>query len=428
MPGVPNGWPGPTASVASFRLFTAIVAITALLSGCTNGSHPGPQASPTKTGGSLVIWSAPGGAAALRPFVDTFAKTRGVSITVRDAPVGMPSDFVSEAKSGRGPDIFAGPHEWIGSLIEEGLIAPVPLTGKQKGAFAGAAVRAVTYDEKVYGVPYGIENVALIRNTDLVPDPPRSIEEAVAIGSQLQRLGKVTSPLAYPVGQHGDAYYLYPLYVSGGGYLFGKKSEEEELDLKDLGVGKPEGVAAFNKIASLGAKGSGVLKPEVDLDAAVAAFVAGKTPFLVTGPGMLPRLRASGIDYQITAIPGFNGGKGTGPLIRVSAYFVSAKSANSTLAGELVASVLSKIEVSTALYGAESRPPALTSGLGRVSDIDPDVQPFFDTGRGGQLVPAVPEMALVWGPFGQAEVAVLTGADVQQTVQAAAKAMSRVGR
>jgi arabinogalactan oligomer/maltooligosaccharide transport system substrate-binding protein len=426
MPGIPNGWRGPIQNVAAFRLVAVAAAITALLAGCTDDRRADPQASPTRTGGSLVIWSAPGGAAALRPFVDRFAKTRGVSVTVRDAPAGMPADFVSAAKNGQGPDIVAGPHEWIGSLVEAGVIEAVPLSSTEKGVFAGAAVRAVTYEGKTYGVPYGIENAALIRNTDLAPDPPHSIEEAVAIGGQLQRLGKVTSPLAYPVGQHGDAYYLYPLYASAGGYLFGKKSDDKP-DLKDLGVGKPEGVAAFSKIASLGVKGSGALKPEVDLDTAVATFVAGETPFLVAGPGVLPRLRDSGIDYQITSIPGFNGGNGTGPLIRISAYFVSAKSTNPALARELVVNVLSKTEVSTALYGAESRLPALTAGLERARDNDPDLQPFFDTGRGGLLVPAVPEMALVWGPFGQAEVAVLTGADVQQTVQIAAKAMYRGG-
>ena len=64
--------------------------------------------------------------------------------------------------------------------------------------------------------------------------------------------------MALPVGPNGDAYHMYPIYTSGGGYLFGK-GPEGDYDPKDLGLSKPEATKAFEKISELGEKGDGAL-------------------------------------------------------------------------------------------------------------------------------------------------------------------------
>jgi len=40
------------------------------------------------------------------------------------------------------------------------------------------------------------------------------------------------------------------------------------------------------------------------------------------------------------------------------------------------------------------------------------------------VLPAIPEMAAIWDPFGKAEAAIIGGADVTSTVAAAAKTIS----
>ena len=49
--------------------------------------------------------------------------------------------------------------------------------------FAETAIQAMTYDGKVYGVPYSIENVALVRNADLVAEPASTYDEVIANGT-----------------------------------------------------------------------------------------------------------------------------------------------------------------------------------------------------------------------------------------------------
>jgi arabinogalactan oligomer / maltooligosaccharide transport system substrate-binding protein len=114
----------------------------------------------------------------------------------------------------------------------------------------------VTFNGQLYGIPYAIENVVLFRNTDLAPQAPKTLDELVAKGKELKAAGKVNEIMALPVGPNGDAYHMYPIYTSAGGYLFGKGAEGD-YDPKDLGLSKPEAAKAFEKISKLGEKGDG---------------------------------------------------------------------------------------------------------------------------------------------------------------------------
>jgi len=89
-----------------------------------------------------------------------------------------------------------------------------------------------------------------------------------------------------------------------------------------------------------------------------------------------------------------------------------------------VANYLTRTDLARALYDAEPRPPALTAALDQVKASDPDALKFLEAGRNGVILPAIPEMATIWDPFGKAEAAVVGGADVASSVQAAAKAIS----
>ena len=53
--------------------------------------------------------------------------------------------------------------------------------------------------------------------------------------------------MALQSGQTGDAYHIYPLFSSGGGYLFGKQANGD-WDPSDVGVDSAGSVAAFTKI------------------------------------------------------------------------------------------------------------------------------------------------------------------------------------
>ncbi|HKS99113.1 MAG TPA: maltose ABC transporter substrate-binding protein, partial [Rugosimonospora sp.] len=398
---------------------TGVIVVSALAlatAGCGGGSSTGARSStPPKNTGSLVIWADDQRAAALKPFADKFSAANGVKVEIQAVSKDLQTTFVTASQAGKGPDVVVGAHDWIGNLVQNGAIDPVPLTDQQKAQFADIALKAVTFNGQVYGVPYAIENLALIRNTDLAPTAPSTMEDLVAAGKALKAAGKVSNIMALQVGQTGDAYHIYPLFTSGGGYLFGTKAGGD-YDPADLGVDTPKSVAAFTKIRALGEKGAGALTRAITSDNAIPTFTAKKTAFLVSGPWALPDIKKAGIHYDITPVPGFAGAGPAQPFVGVQAFYVASKGKDKALANEFVTNYLTAPDLQVALYQANPRPPALTAALDQVKSGDPDVQKFLDAGKGGAVLPAIPQMAAIWDPFGKAEAAIIGGADVPSTL------------
>jgi arabinogalactan oligomer/maltooligosaccharide transport system substrate-binding protein len=318
---------------------------------------------------------------------------------------------------------MVGAHDWIGNLVQNGAIDPVQLSTAQQDGIAANAIKAVTFNGQVYGVPYATESLALIRNTALAPQAPATVEDLVAAGTRLKAQSKVSEILCLQSGQKGDAYHLYPLYASAGGYLFGADATGG-YDARDLGVGKPGSIAAFARIRALGEKGSGALKRSITPENSIATFTARKCAFLVSGPWAVTDVKKAGIAYDISKVPGFAGGKPATPFLGVQTFYVAAKGKNKALAQEFVTNYVTAPELAVALYRAEPRPPALTAAYQQVSGGDTDLAKFVEAGRDAVPLPAIPEMAAVWDPFGKAEAAVVGGADPVTAVGAAAKAIS----
>ncbi|MEN3310509.1 MAG: maltose/maltodextrin transport system substrate-binding protein [Micromonosporaceae bacterium] len=410
------------------RIRTTGVIVASVLAlaaaGCGGGSKAGTSSSTApKAGGTLVIWADDQRTAALRPFADKFSAANGVKVQVQAISKDLQTTFVTASQSGKGPDIVVGAHDWIGNMVQNGAVDPVQLTDQQKSQFAGIALAAVTFNGQVYGVPYAIENLALIRNTDLAPTAPSTMDDLVTAGKALKAGGKVTNIMSLQVGQTGDAYHIYPLFTSGGGYLFGTKANGD-YDPTDLGVDKARSVAAFAKIRALGEKGSGALTRSITADNAIPTFTARKTAFLVSGPWAIPDVKKAGIHYDITPVPAFAGGSPAQPFVGVQAFYVASRGKSKALANEFVTNYLTQPDLQVALYQANPRPPALTAAFDQVKTSDPDLEKFMAAGKGGAVLPAIPQMAAIWDPFGKAEAAIIAGADVPGTLAAAAKAIT----
>jgi arabinogalactan oligomer/maltooligosaccharide transport system substrate-binding protein len=374
-------------------------------------------------GGEVVIWADDKRAAVLTDFASKFSASAGFNLKVQAVSKDLQTNFVTASQAGKGPDIVVGAHDWIGNLVQNGTIEPIQLTDEQKGAFNPIAIKGVTFNGQVYAVPYAVENLALIRNTELAAEAPKTLDELVAAGKKLKSSKKATEILALQVGTNGDAYHIYPLYAAAGGYLFGM-TDNGDYDPKDLGVAKPEAVEAFARIGKLGEKGAGALKRSIGPENSISVFTGKKTAFLVSGPWAITDIKKAGVPYDISPIPGFEEGKPAKPFVGVQAFYVASKGANKALAQEFVTNYLTAPELAVALYQAEPRPPALTAALEQVKGNDPDVEKFLNAGQSGDILPAIPAMAAVWDPFGKAAAAVVGGAQAKSTVEAAAKVIA----
>ena len=406
------------------RTAAAVIAAALVATAC-GGDADGAATGGTgadASGTDLLIWTGGGpGGEATKALAAAFGKANGVNVTVQIVPKDLQTTFVTAAQAGNSPDVVMGAHDWIGNLVQNGAIDPVQMSDQTQSLFEPLAIKAVTFNGQTYGIPYTMNNIVLFRNTDLVPQAPRTFEDMVATGQALKAAGKVTEVVAYPIGAVGDAYHINPLYTSAGGYMFGTKPDGD-LDPADLGVAKADAATAYRKISALGEKGEGVLKRSITTDNIMSLFTGRKTAFMVSGPWQFADLKKTGLDFDVSPVPGFAGGKPASPFVTVDAAYVASKGTHKALAQEFVTNYWSTPEVALALFKANPNVPALKSTLEQIRATDPEVVKAADAGRAsGQIMPNIPAMAAVWDPLGKAEAAIIGGADPTSTVAAAAR-------
>lgn len=342
----------------------------------------------------LVIWADDTRTAVLQPFADQFAEDNGITVALQELAFDeIRAQFSTAAPAGEGPDIIVGAHDWLGELVTNGLVAPVDLPNAD--AYADVAIEAMTYDGQLYGVPYAIENIALIRNTDLVPEAPATFEELEQIALELQESGEVELGLALQADA-ADPYHNYPLFTAFGASVFGV-NEDGTYNPDELGLDTPEGLAAAEQFGAW--VESGLINPSTTYDVMVESFATGDAAFAITGPWAVsqedpPGFRAQGVNYAVSPIPPIQGGTPQ-PFVGVQGLMVSSFSEQGLLAQTFVQDFIGSEDVQLALFEAGGRPPALLSAFEQVAD-DPDVQGFGESGQNGAPLPAIPEMGSVW--------------------------------
>jgi arabinogalactan oligomer/maltooligosaccharide transport system substrate-binding protein len=379
-------------------------------------TEPAPSESetgaPERADADLVIWADQKRADALTDIAEAFGEENGITVAVQVVSLDLQANFVTANTAENGPDIVIGAHDWIGNLVQNSAIDPINLPEADQGEYSDIAIKGVTYEGSIYGLPYAVESIGLYRNTDLVPDEPADLESAIAAA----QASGAANPLCLQVGENGDAYHMQPLYTSAGGYLFGTNAQGD-YDPADLGVGKEGSLQAAAKIGELGK--AGVLKTSITGDNSIATFTAGDCAMLVSGPWALADIQAAGINYALGPVPGFKGMAPAQPFTGVQAFYVASNGQNKSFAESFVLDSANTPETMKALYDAEARPPAMTSVLEEVSGSDTDTAAFAEAAAGGQILPAIPQMSAIWEPLGKAQSAIVGGADPASTMTSA---------
>ena len=400
----------------------AITGVAALLmSACGGATTPAakPSASattaapaPATTGppvrdaaADLVIWADADRVPIIQKYADAFGKENGIKVVVQ-VSTDVRQQFKDATKVGKGPDVIVGAHDWLGELVQNNTIAPVNIAAEDAAKFAPQAIAATKFNGQSYGVPYAVENIGLVRNTDLAPKAPASMDELVSAGQALVKSGKATNILLQEVGKTGNAYFTYPYLKAFDGGIFATKANGD-YDAAKVIVNSPgslKGAAALQALGKVKA-----LSTNVDGTNADALFDAGKAPFYITGPWAIDKAKKANIKYAISPLPTLAGGGKMQPFLGVQMFYVSAKAKNAAFAQEFVTKYVPREDVQLALFEAGHRPPALTSAYDKVAATDADVKAWFEAGQGGQPMPNIPAMNSVWGPLGQAAADVIAG-------------------
>lgn len=392
--------PAPTNTVAAMEEPTATTAMAeatateAMMEEPTATAEMVAEATPTKAKaqgseeGVLTLWVSKVAIPAVSSVAADFTAKYDVEVRTQELEFGaIRDDLKTAGPAGEGPDIIVGAHDWLGELVSNGLLEPLDL-GDKAASFDPVSTKAFTYDGKLYGLPYGLEAVALIYNKDLVPTPPTTWDELKTIAKTLQDEGKVEMGYGLQTGG-ADPYHTYPIITGHGGYVF-KQNADGTYDPSDVGLDNEGGQAAYKDLDQM--VKDGLIRQNVsgsDLD---SLFVAGKVAMVIGGPWRLGDLRKSGINYGIAKIPGAT--QDAIPFVGAQGFMVSAFGKNKEIAKAFLTEFMASDEAMQAIYDADPRIPAWLPTQQAVTD--PDIAAFAQSAANGQPMPAIPQMSQVW--------------------------------
>jgi arabinogalactan oligomer/maltooligosaccharide transport system substrate-binding protein len=404
-----------------FALAPILLALAVCASVCL---LPAPAAAaPTE----IVVWHAYRGAerAAFEQVVEAFNRSRAGKIAVSTLAVpydAMADKITAAVPRGKGPDVFIYAQDRMGGWVEAGnTIESLDffLDDAVTERFLPTTLEAMTYRGTVWGLPLNYKVIALIHNKKLVPSPPKTTGELVALAKRIGDPATGRFGLAY---WYSDFYYHAPLMNAFGGTVFGPD-------------GKPTLDSAANvrslELVMRWLERDRILPAEPSTALITALFNGGRAGIVFSGPWFLGEIDP-GIDYGLATLPTVDeaGGKPMRPWMTVEGVYIAAPSRHKEAAYELL-TYLTDLPAATVLALEGRQTPA-----NRAVYDDPKVAADAELALFRKQVevaipmPNVPEMTMVWSPATTAMNVITHGRETPKEAMATAQkeVVERIGK
>lgn len=343
--------------------------------------------------GKLVVWiNGDKGYNGLQKVGDEFAKKTGIEVKV-EHPEDAPSKFQQAAAAGKGPDIWIWPHDRIGEWITGGLLEAVNPGKAIKDGIDPLAWKAFTTNGKVWGYPISIEAVALIYNKDLVPTPPKSFDDVLALDKKLQKDGKHAI-----LWDFTNTYFSWGLIAANGGYAF-KQKPDGSYDAKDVGVNNAGAIQGVETITGL--IKAGAMPKTASYSDMEAAMAQGKVAMMINGPWSWGNLREKKINFGVAPIPAV-GAKGGAPFVGVLGAMINKSSQNKDVAVEFIENYM--LTVAGLKKMDADKPLGVPANKAFYEELksNPLIQATMASAQAGAPMPSNPEMGKFWSSMATA--------------------------
>lgn len=359
---------------------------------------------------TLVVWESTNGPdefirQAGRIYEETHPKIRikFVNVEVGDS-VGQ---IALDGPAGVGPDVFAAPHDRLGTLAIGGHVLATKNPEEVRSRALKSCSTALTYDGIMYGYPVSAETYALFYNRNLIADAdvPRTWQ---SLASWSERFNAENPGKRGFVMDVGNGYYTIVFTTADGNRLFG----ENGTDREHSNINSEKSVSGMKFFQSLR---HALDIPASDLDTATvdAAFQSGNAAMHITGLWNVVAFGKAGIDFGVAPLPSLPGDDSPAASFSgTRAMFVSAYSDFPDEANDFARFLMSD-EMQVLRF-------RLTGALPSVSvDVEsPYLGGFMKQLEYSFPMPSIPEMAMYWNAMNSASKNIWNGADVRRELDA----------
>lgn len=280
----------------------ALVATVGMaLTGCANGTSGTAANSGGSSGATTITLAAATFAEAgrgpkLTAWLDEFnASQKGVKVVPASIPYPtFGSTILTQMGGGVGPDLIRFDMPEYEAAVASKLIAPLDQAiDASKYDFIKGPDKFAVIDGKRYGVMFEIANYALIYNKDLIPTPPTTYDEFLAMAKAATKNGVYGLAFRQTMPEEAGMWTDLWNYVYGFGGSF---SDGQKLTLNSPKV--IEGLTAFKK-----AYDANVIPKGAPAATYRTLFGQGKVAMEIDNGGVSGVIQAMDANLHISAAP-----------------------------------------------------------------------------------------------------------------------------
>ena len=378
------------------------------------------QAAEAPAGGekiTLTVWESTAGP-------DDFIKQAGAKFTEQNPDITVnyvnvelgdsSTQIALDGPAGVGPDLFAAPHDRLGSLVADGHIAAVD-SGAVQGKVLDGCLKAVTYEGKVWGYPVSTETYGLFYNKDLCPDPPKTWNDLIAFCKDFNANNAGKYGFVMDVG---NAYYTILFTSSQNNMLFGPAGTDTENTL----INSPASVAGMQEFHKLH-EALPVASADLQTGQVDGLFQGGQAAMHITGPWNFKNFKDAGLNFGVTSLPALTGN--STPAMSFSGtrcMFVSNYSPNKE-AAEKFAQFLISPEIQGLRYDITGALPSIDIAVG--GEYGEYATGMLQQMKYAYPMPSIPEMGKYWDAMNSASANIWNGdgSNIQSELDAVDTAM-----
>lgn len=316
------------------------------------------------------------------------------------------SGFIIAAIAGQGPEIVYGPSDQVGPFQVMDII--LPLDSLFDRAFLDQFTpKALTYYKgHLYKIADKMGNhLTLVYNKKLVPVPPTTEKELVAMGKALTKDTNGDGK----VDQYGltwnytEPFFFIPFMTGFGGWIM---DEEDRPTLNTAGT-----VNGLKFIKALRDEHR-IIPNEADYNIADALFKDGHAGMIINGDWSWAGYQKAGLDIGVAPLPKITStGLWCGTMVSPKGFSVNANitEEKKRWAVELIRYLTSEenqMEATRTLFTMPTNRNVIRSGFVQNNEILRNSQIQIDN---GQPMPVVPELRAIWDAMRPSYQAVLAG-------------------
>lgn len=387
---------------------TAVASLAAPLTACSGSDDDSGDGSV-----NLVVWeSLEGRSDFIKQAGEAYtAKHPNVTIEYKNVELGDATGQIAlDGPAGVGADVFAAPGNAVGDLVTGGHILAVADQDALASSLVESAIKSVTYQDQIWGVPVTLDTYALFYNKAYVTDVPTTWQEVIEFSRQFNAANSGKYGFAF----NPSIYYAAPFVFSApDNLLFGPNGDDPATP----NTNTPAAVEGLTEMLAL----REVLDiPANDIDAATVdtLFESGQSAMTITGSWNIPVFTDAGIDFGVTTLPARAGSEQpSGGFTSSRTMFVSAYT-NHPDEAQKFAAFLAGPEMLQLAYEITGSVPSADIPVDSEATLALVEQSAF-----AFPTPLIPEMTLFWTTMDSAIINIWNGADIESELATATEAI-----